>query len=72
LIAVIDFHVQLEDVSTMPNLDQFSPRLRRYRIHLELAQRPLFCCCCMALLGEDARRLKRVLTLTRAIKKSWR
>ncbi|MBU1211429.1 MAG: hypothetical protein KJ587_09175 [Alphaproteobacteria bacterium] len=56
----------------MPNLDQFSPRLRRYRVHLELAQRPLFCCCCMALMGEDARRLKRVLGLTRAIKKSWR
>ncbi|MBU2580309.1 MAG: hypothetical protein KJ622_01135 [Alphaproteobacteria bacterium] len=63
---------RLDDCASMPDSQHPNPRLRRYRVVLELAQRPLFCCCCIALTGEDAKRLKRVLALTRAIKKSWR
>lgn len=45
---------------------------RTYSVQLELARRPLFCCCCIGLSGPDSRRLKRVLALTRAVVNSWR
>ena len=45
---------------------------RSYRVQLNLAQRPLFCCGCIGLGIEDTRRLRRVLALTRAVVRSWR
>ena len=45
---------------------------RSYQLQLNLAQRPLFCCCCIGLGVEDARRLRRVLALTRAVVRQWR
>ncbi|MCH9808681.1 MAG: hypothetical protein K0U74_13195 [Alphaproteobacteria bacterium] len=45
---------------------------RSHQLHLNLAQRPFFCCGCIGLGVEDARRLRRVVALTNAIMKSWR
>jgi hypothetical protein len=45
---------------------------RSYRLQLNLAQRPLFCCGCIGLGIEDTRRLRRVLALTRAVVRNWR
>ena len=51
----------------------FRRRYRRsYRLQLNLAQRPLFCCGCIGLGIEDTRRLRRVLALTRAVVRNWR
>lgn len=50
-----------------------SPYRRGYEIQIRLRQRPFFgCICCIGLGVEDARRLRRVLALTRAIVADWR
>ncbi|MDX2259027.1 MAG: hypothetical protein NW205_08940 [Hyphomicrobiaceae bacterium] len=38
---------------------------------LHLARRPGFCCCCLCLSRQDARRFKRVARLVRAVQRSW-
>ncbi len=58
----------------MPETEPGQRRYRRsYEIQMRLRQRPLFGCgCCIGLGIEDARRMRRVLALTRAVVKSWR
>lgn len=48
------------------------PARRGYPLHIRLARRPLYCCGCFCLHPRDARRLRRIGRLVRAITRTWR